>query len=233
MKRPYEPEIIYEDNHLIAVNKRWGEIAQGDKTGDAPVIDLMKEYIKKRDNKPGNVFLGLCHRLDRPTSGILVMAKTSKALTRMNTLFQDKGAVKKIYWAVVDRRPAEIEGTLTHFLKKNQEKNKSFASKTQVSGSKKAVLKYKLIGSSDNFSLLQIEILTGRHHQIRAQLAAIGLHIRGDLKYGASRSNYGGGIHLHARKLTFIHPVKKEEITIIADPPKESLWHFFLENHGD
>lgn len=219
-------QILYEDNHLIVINKAVGEIVQGDKTGDKPLLDKVKAYIKKKYNKPGEVFLGLVHRLDRPTSGIVIFARTSKALSRMNKLFQDK-AVKKFYWAIVDNPPPEESGTLVHYLKKNEKQNKSYASDKQKAGTKKASLSYRLIGRTNRYYLLEIELHTGRHHQIRAQLAKIGLHIKGDLKYGFSRSNPDGGIHLHARKVEFIHPVKKEPLIIEAKPPDDVLWNEF------
>lgn len=218
-------QVIYEDNHLIAVNKACGEIVQGDKTGDEPLIEKVKAYIKKKYNKPGDVYLGSPHRLDRPTSGIVLFARTSKALTRLNEMFQDKTAIKKTYWAVVDILPEEEEGTLEHYLWKDEGKNKSFASKKQKKGSKLCSLSYKHKASLNRYHLLEIDLQTGRHHQIRAQLLTIGCHIKGDLKYGAARSNEDGGIHLHARKLEFIHPVKKEPITIVARPPKgDPIW---------
>ncbi len=220
-------EILYEDNHLIIVNKACSEIVQGDKTGDASLIDKLKAYIKKKYNKPGSVFLGLVHRLDRPTSGIVIFARTSKALSRMNKLFKEKN-IKKIYWALVDNAPPKDEDTLVHYVKKNQQKNKSFAYDTEKSGTKKASLTYRLIGRTKRFFLLEIELHTGRHHQIRTQLAKIGLHIKGDLKYGFPRSNPDGGIHLHARQVEFIHPVNKEPLVIIADPPDDVLWNEFV-----
>ena len=218
-------QVIYEDNHLIAVNKDCGEIVQGDKTGDETLIDKVKAYIKKKYNKPGDVYLGSPHRLDRPTSGIVLFARTSKALTRLNEMFQDKDAIKKTYWAVVDVLPELEEGSLEHYLWKDEEKNKSFASVKQKKGSKFCSLYYKHMASLNRFHMLEIDLHTGRHHQIRAQLHTIGLHIKGDLKYGAERSNPGGGIHLHARKLEFLHPVKKEPMKIVARPPKgDPLW---------
>ncbi len=219
-------EILYEDNHIIAVNKAVSEIVQGDKTGDTPLTELVKEYIKTKYNKPGNVFVGLVHRIDRPTSGVLVLARTSKALTRLNKMFQTRD-VRKIYWAIVDKRPPKEEDTIEHYLKKNEKQNKSYAYDKEVSGTKKAILTYKLLKSSDRYHLLEIELHTGRHHQIRAQLSEIGCKIRGDLKYGFPRSNKDGGISLHARKISFIHPVKKEKIEITAPLPKENLWDYF------
>lgn len=219
-------KVIYEDNHIIAVNKQAGEIVQGDKTGDLPLTEIVKKYIKKKYNKPGAVFLGLPHRLDRPTSGVLILARTSKALERLNKMFQ-KSEVRKTYWAIVEKRPQQHEATLVHFLKKNEKQNKSYAHDQQVKNSKKASLTYRLINSSDNYHLVEIDLHTGRHHQIRTQLAHIGCHIRGDLKYGAKRSNPDGSISLHARKIEFLHPVKKENIQIIAPLPKDNLWQYF------
>ncbi|WP_282116525.1 RluA family pseudouridine synthase [Cellulophaga baltica] len=219
--------VIYEDNHLIAINKRPGDIVQGDKTGDVPLSDVIKEYIKIKYNKPGNVYLGVAHRLDRPTSGIVVFAKTSKALPRLNKLFAEKDA-KKTYWAVVKNQPPKQKDLLTHWLKRNTKQNKSYANTKEVSESKKAILSYTVAKKLDNYFLLEIDLHTGRHHQIRAQLTAIGCVIKGDLKYGADRSNKDGSIHLHARKLSFIHPVKKEAITILAEPPNEPIWNACL-----
>ena len=214
-------EVLYEDNHLIAVNKKSGDIVQGDKTGDTPLSDFVKEYIKKKYNKPGEVFLGTIHRLDRPTSGIVLYARTSKALSRMNEQFRNK-EVQKTYWAVVDSSPPNTNGTLDNYLQKNQKQNKSYVTKNN--GGKHAVLDYKLLKKLDNFYLLEIKPQTGRHHQIRVQLANIGCVIKGDLKYGAKRSNKDASIHLLAQKLEFIHPVKKESITILAPVPKDSVW---------
>ena len=219
--------ILYEDNHLIVINKRVGELVQGDSTGDRTLADDVKEYLKVTYNKPGNVYLGIPHRLDRPTSGIVIYAKTEKALIRLNDMFNGSG-VKKTYWAIVDRRPDREEARLVHYIVRNTENNKSIAYSIEKKGSKVAKLDYRLLASGDNYHLLEIDLHTGRHHQIRAQLAAIGLHIKGDLKYGAARSNPDGGICLHARKVVFTHPVKKEEITIIAPPPKDALWSYFL-----
>ncbi len=218
-------QVIYEDNHIIAINKACGEIVQGDKTGDTHLIDKVKAYIKKKYNKPGDVYLGSPHRLDRPTSGVIIFARTSKALTRLNTMFQDKDEIKKTYWAVVDKLPEEEEATLEHYLWKDEGKNKSFATPKPKKGAKLCKLSYKHRASLNRFHLLEVSLQTGRHHQIRVQLSKIGCHIKGDLKYGAARSNENGGIHLHARKLEFIHPVKKEPIKIVANPPKgDAIW---------
>lgn len=216
-------QILHEDNHLIVVNKRVGDIVQGDKTGDKPLSEIVKEYIKDKYNKPGEVFLGVVHRLDRPTTGIVVFARTSKALTRMNELFSSR-ETQKTYWAVVKNRPSKNEDTLVHYIKRNEKNNTSKAHLKEVPESKKASLEYKIIRELDNYFGLEIQLHTGRHHQIRAQLSAIGSPIKGDLKYGFDRSNPDGGIHLHARKLMFIHPVSKEEITIIAPVPEEVIW---------
>lgn len=222
-------KILYEDNHLIVVNKAVGELVQGDETGDRTLADDVREYLRVTYDKKGNVYLGIPHRLDRPTSGIVVYAKTEKALVRLNEMFRSEGGIRKTYWAVVDRRPPEDEGTLVHYIVRDSRLNKSTAYRNEVKGSRVAKLSYKLLSSSDRYHLLEIELLTGRHHQIRAQLKAVGVHIKGDLKYGAERSNSDGGISLHARRITFIHPVKKEEITIIAPPPKDTLWTYFLD----
>ncbi len=219
--------ILYEDNHLIIVNKMPGELVQGDESGDRTLADDVKEYLRVTYNKKGNVYLGIPHRLDRPTSGIVVYAKTEKALIRLNEMFRSS-SVKKIYWAVVDRKPLKNEGELVHYIVRNSETNKSIAYNKEVKGSKIARLSYKVLASSDRYHLIEIFLHTGRHHQIRAQLKAIGVHIKGDLKYGAERSNSDGGISLHARKVSFIHPVKKEELTVTAPPPKDKLWSYFL-----
>ena len=218
--------ILFEDNHLIIINKLPGELVQGDETGDVTLADKIKEYLKVTYNKPGNVYLGIPHRLDRPTSGIVVYTKTEKALIRLNEAFKGS-SVKKTYWAVVDNMPKKSESTLIHYIVRNSANNKSVAYPKEIKGSKLAKLDYKLIGKSDKYYLLEIALHTGRHHQIRAQLAAIGLHIKGDLKYGFARSNPDGGIHLHARKIVFTHPVKKEELTIIAPPPHDTVWDYF------
>ncbi len=217
-------QIIYEDNHLIVINKRPGDIVQGDKTGDMPLSEIVKCYIKEKYNKPGNVYLGVAHRLDRPTSGIVVFAKTSKALPRLNKLFAEKEA-KKTYWAVVKNAPPKQQDTLVHWMKRNTKQNKSYAHIKEVSESKKAILDYTLLKKLDRFYVLEILLKTGRHHQIRAQLTAIGCPIKGDLKYGFDRSNKDGSIHLHARSLSFIHPVKKEMLHLIAPPPHDTIWN--------
>jgi 23S rRNA pseudouridine1911/1915/1917 synthase len=207
----------------LVVNKRPGDIVQGDKTGDVPLSEVVKEYVSEKYNKPGAVFLGVVHRLDRPTSGIVVFARTTKALTRLNKMFSER-QTQKTYWAITMQLPENASETLIHYLKRNPKQNKSYAYIKEVPESKKAILTYTLIKKLDRYGLLEIDLETGRHHQIRAQLTAIGCPIKGDLKYGFNRSNKDGSIHLHARKLTFIHPVKKEEITIIAPPPKDVIW---------
>ena len=224
-------DILYEDNHLIVVNKKPSEIVQGDKTGDAPMSDVIKQFIKKRDSKPGEVFLGVTHRIDRPTSGVVIFAKTSKALARLNQMFQDK-AIQKTYWAIVKNEPSKTEDTLTHFLKKNEVKNKSFVELDEKRGGKKSILNYKIIAKSDNYFMLEIDPKTGRHHQIRAQLSAIKCPIKGDLKYGFDRSNPDGSIHLHARKVSFVHPVSKAPIEVTAPVPPENLWQAFEKMVG-
>lgn len=215
--------VLYEDNHIIIVNKTVSEIVQGDKTGDKPLSETVKEYLKEKYNKPGNVFCGVTHRLDRPTSGIVVFAKTSKALTRLNEMFKNK-EISKTYWAVVKEVPKQPEGTLRHYLVRNEKQNKSYAYDKEKPNSKLAVLHYKLIARSDKYNLLEIDLETGRHHQIRCQLAKIGCPIKGDLKYGADRSNTDGGISLHARKISFIHPVSKNLIEVVAPVPDDNLW---------
>lgn len=220
-------QVLFEDNHLIVINKRPGDIVQGDKTGDKPLSDTVKAYLKKKYNKPGNVYLGVVHRLDRPTSGIVVFAKTSKALPRLNKMFAEKDA-KKTYWAVVKNRPDEPEKKLVHWMTRNTKQNKSYANSKEVTDSKKAILSYRLIKKLDNYYLLEIDLETGRHHQIRSQLTAIGSPIKGDLKYGFNRSNENGSIHLHARKLKLMHPVKKELLEIIAPLPNDPIWNACL-----
>ncbi|MCF6213008.1 MAG: RNA pseudouridine synthase [Flavobacteriaceae bacterium] len=215
--------VLFEDNHLIIINKQSGDIIQGDKTGDTPLSDIVKDYIKIKYNKPNHVFLGVVHRLDRPTSGIVVFAKTSKALARFNKMLRDK-KVNKTYWAVVKNHPQKEADTLVNYLKKNPKNNKSTSYSSEIEGSKKAILHYKLIKSLDNYHLLEVALETGRHHQIRCQLAAIGCPIKGDLKYGFDRSNKDASIHLHARKIEFIHPVSQETISITAPTPKEVIW---------
>lgn len=217
-------QVLHEDNHLIVVNKRVGDIVQGDKTGDKPLSEVVKEYIKEKYNKPGEVFLGVVHRLDRPTTGIVAFARTSKALSRMNELFSNR-ETQKTYWAVVKNKPEKSKDKLVHYLKRNEKNNTSKAHLKEVPDSKLASLEYQIIKELNNYTALEIELHTGRHHQIRAQLSAIGAPIKGDLKYGFDRSNPDGGIHLHARKLHFIHPVSKEEITIIATTPDDVIWN--------
>ncbi len=215
--------VLFEDNHLIAINKRPGDIVQGDKTGDTPLSEVVKEYLKIKYSKPGNVYLGVVHRLDRPTSGIVVFAKTSKALARMNKLFSE-GKTQKTYWAVVKNPTPKESDTLVHWLVRNTKQNKSYAHANEVPQSKKAILHYRLLKKLTTYFLLEIALKTGRHHQIRAQLRALGSPIKGDLKYGAERSNNDGSIHLHSRKLAFEHPVKKEWLEIIAKPPNNPIW---------
>ena len=217
-------QVLHEDNHLIIVNKRVGDIVQGDKTGDKPLSDIVKEYIKDKYNKPGEVFLGVVHRLDRPTSGIVVFARTSKALSRMNELFSSR-ETKKTYWAIVKNKPLKIQDKLVHYLKRNEKNNTSKAHIKEVPDSKIACLDYTIIKELTSYFALEINLHTGRHHQIRAQLSAIGSPIKGDLKYGFDRSNPDGGIHLHARKLQFVHPVSKESIEIVASTPNDVIWN--------
>lgn len=223
-------EILYEDNHLIVVNKASGEITQGDKTGDTPLPEKLKAYLKEKYNKPGNVFLGVIHRLDRPTTGIVIFAKTSKALSRMNELFR-KDEIKKTYWAIVQNPPKQNIGSLKHYLWKNEKQNKSYAyaNNGEKKDAKLAILNYKLVATSDNYSLLEVDLETGRHHQIRCQLSTIGCTIKGDLKYGAKRSNPDGSISLHARSISFIHPISKEQIQISAPTPDDKLWKVLEE----
>lgn len=225
-------EILYEDNHIIAVNKKTSDIVQADKSGDIPLSEEVKAYIKEKYNKPGEVYLGVPHRIDRPVSGVVLFARTSKALTRLNKMFQEHDEeIIKTYWAIVSNLPSEDSGILTHYLVRDSEKNKSYAYDKEKKRGKKAVLEYKLIGRSQKYYLLEIKLLTGRHHQIRCQLAKIGCPIKGDLKYGFPRSNENGGISLHARQISFIHPVSLERITITATPPlKDNLWKEFYQN---
>jgi 23S rRNA pseudouridine1911/1915/1917 synthase len=235
--------VLYEDNHIIIVNKRPSEIVQGDKTGDTPLSETVKAYIKKKYAKPGDVFLGVVHRIDRPVSGAVIFARTSKALVRLNNMLKER-EIRKIYWAVVkapsltpsnDWKRDGVEATwqeLVHYLKRNEKQNKSYSYDLPGPGRTKAELKYRKIASGDRYDLLEIELITGRHHQVRAQLSAIGLPIRGDLKYGFPRSNPDGSIHLHARKIEFIHPVNKKQISILAAPPQDSLWNYFLKALG-
>ena len=219
-------QVLHEDNHTIVVNKRPGEIVQGDKTGDIPLSDKIKEYLKEKYDKPGNVFCGVVHRIDRPTSGVLVFARTSKALARLNDQFREK-STKKIYWAIVEKKPPKREGKLIDYLKKNEKQNKSYAVKEGTQGSKLAILKYTYLSSSDNYHLLEIELETGRHHQIRCQLANIGCWIKGDVKYGAKRSNRDLSIHLHSKELSFDHPTTKERLNFTARCPDDPVWSFF------
>lgn len=215
---------LYEDNHIIIVSKRSGEIVQGDKTGDEPLSETVKQYIKEKYHKPGNVFLGVVHRLDRPVWGLVVFAKTSKVLTRLNKMFKE-GQVHKTYWAITKNAPPAEEGVLTDWLVRNERQNKSYAHPQEVPNAKKAVLKYRVIAHSDHYHLIEVNLLTGRHHQIRCQLANMGCAIKGDLKYGAPRSNPDGSISLLARRITFVHPVSKENIVVEAPlPPNDKLW---------
>lgn len=219
-------DVVYEDNHLIIVNKSSSEIVQGDKTGDKPLAEMVKEYIKQKYHKPGNVFLGVVHRLDRPVSGLVVFARTSKALARLNEMFRTK-EVHKTYWAIVGNCPSAEEGELVHWLVRNEKQNKSYAYDKEKPEAKKAILDYKLIGRSERYFLLEVDLKTGRHHQIRCQLAKMGCPIKGDLKYGSPRSNPDGSICLHARRVRFVHPVSKQEIDVEAPVPEGNLWHSF------
>lgn len=216
-------QVLHEDNHIIVVNKRAGDIVQGDKTGDKPLSDVVKSYLKDKYNKPGNVYLGTVHRLDRPTSGLVIFSKTSKALPRLNKMFVTKD-ITKTYWALVKNKPKKDSDRLVHWLKKNPKNNKSYAHQTEVKDSKKAILSYQIIKKLDNFYLLEVTLETGRHHQIRTQLSTIGCPIKGDLKYGFDRSNKDASISLHARNIKFIHPVSKEELDITAPLPKDPVW---------
>lgn len=221
--------VVYEDNHIIIINKQSGEIVQGDKTGDTPLSDIVKQYIKEKYNKPGNVFLGVVHRLDRPVSGLVVFAKTSKALSRLNEMFRT-GDVHKTYWAIVKKNDIAPEATLTDWLTRNERQNKSYAHNREVPGAKKAVLSYKVRSMSDNYMLLEVRLMTGRHHQIRCQLAHMGCPIKGDLKYGSPRSNPDGSISLMSRRVEFVHPVSKETIAVEAPVPDDRLWQALAQN---
>ena len=223
-----DSRILYEDNHLIAINKLAGELSQGDKTGDVSMIDDVKDYLKRKYDKKGNVYLGLPHRLDRPTSGVILFAKTDKALSRLSDLFR-KGEVEKNYYAITLEKPREEEERLINYIVRDERRNISISYARQVSGSQKAILTYRLINESERYYLLDVKLETGRHHQIRSQLKAIGLHIKGDLKYGAPRSNRDGGICLHSRRISFIHPVRKEPVEIIAPLPDGDIWPIFKE----
>lgn len=226
MSNTFQQQVLHEDNHTIVINKQSGQLVQGDKTKDKSLIDLTKAYLKEKYNKPGEVFCGLVHRLDRPTSGALVLARTSKGLSRLSQQFKGR-EVQKIYWAIVEKAPQEKEGTLINFLKKNEKQNKSYVYEKEVSGAKRAELDYKLLASSDKYHLVELVLKTGRHHQIRVQLSNIGCIIKGDLKYGAKRSNKDASISLHARNLSFNHPTTKERINITAPVPNDALWQFF------
>ena len=219
-------KVVYEDNHIIIVNKESGEIVQGDQSGDQPLSEMVKAYIKRKYNKPGNVFLGVVHRLDRPVSGLVVFARTSKALTRLNDMFRN-GDIHKTYWAITRNRPPQEEETITHWITRNTQQNKSYAHNREKPNSKKATLHYQLIGRTDNYHLIEVQLMTGRHHQIRCQLAQIGCPIKGDLKYGAQRSNPDGSISLHARRIEFTHPVTKETIIVEAPLPTLPPWNAF------
>jgi 23S rRNA pseudouridine1911/1915/1917 synthase len=226
-------QVLYEDNHIIAINKACGELMQSDITNERTLVDDMKDYLKEKYNKPGNVFVGLPHRLDRPTSGVVLLAKTSKALERLNEMLSQRNQIRKTYWAVVNKRPPKYADTLEHYLKKNQEKNKSYAYTDPVPGAKYARLSYRHVASLHRYHLLEIDLYTGRHHQIRAQLSTLNMRIKGDLKYGFPRANKDRGIYLHARKLEFIHPVKKVPVTILAEPPEDKIWNEFLKLFRD
>ncbi len=219
--------VLYEDNHIIAVNKTCNEIVQGDKTGNTPLSEIVKAYIKEKYNKPGEVFLGVTHRLDRPTSGVVLFARTSKALTRLNDMFKSHEQIQKTYWAIVQGAPKLPEARLENWLVRNEAQNKSYIAKPGAKEAKQAILSYKTLAKGENYTLLEVNLETGRHHQIRCQLAAIGCPIKGDLKYGAKRSNPDGGICLHARQIEFIHPVSKQDICITAPVPNDSLWQQF------
>jgi 23S rRNA pseudouridine1911/1915/1917 synthase len=225
----FVPEILYEDNHIIVINKKTSQIVQSDKTGDEPLVELLKNFIKQRDNKPGEVYMGIVHRLDRPVGGVIIFAKTSKALTRMNGLFR-AGEVSKTYLAIVKNAPPKEQDLLTHYLFRNEEKNKSYAYNLPRKNTKEARLEYMVVGKSDNYILLKIRLFTGRHHQIRCQLAAIGSPIKGDLKYGFDRANKDASISLIAHSISFVHPVKQERISITAPPPDTDIWSFFNDS---
>jgi 23S rRNA pseudouridine1911/1915/1917 synthase len=222
------PAVLYEDNHIIIVNKRSSDLVQGDSTGDEPLDDKVRAYIREKYNKPGDVFLGVVHRLDRPVSGCVVYARTSKALSRLSELFRTRD-VRKTYWAIVSERPPAEEGTLSNYLKKNEPQNKSYVYSSEVKGSKLAELSYRVLARSERYYLVEVDLQTGRHHQIRAQLASAGCPIKGDLKYGSKRSNEGGGISLHSRRVSFVHPVKKEEISVEAPLPDDRIWKLFSD----
>lgn len=224
-------EVLYEDNHIIAVNKTCKEIVQGDKTGDVPLSEIVKAYIKDKYNKPGEVFLGVTHRLDRPTSGVVLFARTSKALARLNAMFQSHEQIRKTYWAIVQGAPKVPEARLENYLIRNESQNKSYIAKPGSKDAKQAILTYKTLTVGEHYSLLEINLETGRHHQIRCQLAAIGCPIKGDLKYGAKRSNPDGGICLHARQIAFEHPVSHEQIMITAPTPDDNLWKALAPTH--
>ncbi len=232
LPKKYNIDVVFEDNHLLVINKKPSQIVQGDKTGDIPLTEILKAYLKEKYNKQGNVYLGLVHRLDRPTSGLVVFAKTDKAGSRLSKMFQEHD-LKKTYWAVVQNPPPANEGILIDYLKKNEQQNKSYVVDSGTEGAKKAELKYRYIGKSDRYHLLEIELLTGRHHQIRCQLAHIGCIVKGDVKYGFDRANKDLSIHLHARFIEFIHPVKKENIRFVANPPQDPVWDYFLEMFSD
>lgn len=223
-------QVLYEDNHIIAVSKTCNEIVQGDKTGDEPLSETVKAYIKTKYNKPGEVFLGVTHRLDRPTSGVVLFARTSKALARLNNMFKSHEQIRKTYWAIVEHAPKDPEGRLVHYLVRNEKLNKSFIASSKSESAKQAILSYRTLAQGERYTLLEINLETGRHHQIRCQLAAIGCVIKGDLKYGAKRSNPDGGICLHARKVEFVHPVSKQDISIVAPVPDDNLWHALTNN---
>lgn len=224
-------EVLYEDNHLILINKRAGDLVQHDPSGDTPLEETVRRYIKERYKKPGEVFLGVVHRIDRPVSGVVLFARTSKALVRLNEMMQQR-TIKKSYWAIVSEKPAQEEGTLTHFLYRDTRRNKTICYLKEGKDSKKALLHYRVLGGSDRYWLLEIDLETGRHHQIRAQLAAMGCPIKGDLKYGAPRSNPDGGISLHARTISFVHPVQNVALSVTAPTPSDPLWDYFSDNFG-